>query len=479
MTTAAARDVLWTQAEADDATGGHSTRPWQATGVSIDSRTVVEGDLFVAVRGPHFDAHDFVDQAFANGAACALINRIPRHHPDRKPLLIVDDTYSALRKLARAARQRSDAQRVAVTGSVGKTSTKEALAAALQPSGKVAATVGNLNNLWGVPLSLARMPRDAAFGVYEIGMNHAGEITPLARMVRPDVAIVTAVEAVHLEFFDSVEDIARAKAEVFDGLRRRGTAILNRDSRFFDLLAAEVAGRSIAHTVSFGAHDDADVRLIAYEAGVPSRVTADVMGERLDFTLALTGRHNAVNAMAVLATVKVLGADVGAAGVALGAMEAPAGRGKRLRIALPDGGAALVIDDSYNASPASMRAAFKVLGQASPGAGGRRIAVLGDMLELGHGSARAHAELADDLADSGVDVVLTTGDNMMHLYDALPRGHRGGHATRAEDLIPLLTHLLRDGDVVLVKGSNSQKLGIVVRALAAPGADAEHAVTGH
>ncbi|MGE0650140.1 MAG: UDP-N-acetylmuramoyl-tripeptide--D-alanyl-D-alanine ligase [Alphaproteobacteria bacterium] len=477
--TAGARDILWTQAEADDATGGHSTLPWQATGVSIDGRTVAAGDLFVAVRGPRFDAHDFVGQAFTNGAACALISRIPRNHPENKPLLIVDDTYSALKKLARAARQRSDARRVAVTGSVGKTSTKEALAAALQPSGKVAATAGNLNNLWGVPLSLARMPRDAAFGVYEIGMNHAGEITPLSRMVRPDVAIITSVEAVHLEFFDSVEDIARAKAEVFDGLRRRGTAILNRDNRFFDLLSAEAVGRSISHIVSFGAHADADVRLLDYKAGAPSRVTADVMGEHLDFTFSLPGRHNAVNAMAVLAAVKVLGADVGAAGAALGAMDAPAGRGKRLQVTLPDSGTALIIDDSYNASPASMRAAFKVLGQESPGTGGRRIAVLGDMLELGPGSARAHAELADDLADTGVDVVLTTGDNMMHLYDALPRSHRGGHAARADDLIPLLTHLLRDGDVVLDKGSNSQKLGIVVRALVQSGADAQHALPGN
>lgn len=457
---------LWTSAEAEHATGGHSTRPWQATGVSIDSRTLRKGDLFVAIRGPRFDAHDFLGEAFAAGAACALVSRIPRGHESGLPLLIVEDTYSGLTRLARGARQRCDALRVAVTGSVGKTSTKEALAAALGASGKVAATVGNLNNLWGVPLSMARMESDCDFGVFEIGMNHAGEITPLSRIVRPEVAIITTVEAVHLEFFDSIEGIARAKAEIFDGLRPRGTAILNHDNPFFDFLVAEAAGRGIAHTVSFGAHADADVRLVAYQSGTPTEVTADVMGQRLRFTLSLPGHHSALNAMAVLAAVKVLGADLTGAVAALGAMDAPAGRGKRLRFTLPDGGTITVIDDSYNASPASMRAAFKVLAQAAPGAGGRRIAVLGDMLELGHGTTRAHAELAEDLLAAGVDLVLTTGDNMMHLDDALPRAKRGGHGATAGDLVPLLTRRLRDGDVVLVKGSNSQNLGLVVDTLA-------------
>lgn len=460
---------LWTQAEAEHATGGHSTDPWSANGVSIDSRSLVAGDLFVAIRGPRFDAHDFLADAFAAGASCAMVNRIPRNISDDQPLLIVEDTYSGLKALARSARQRCQARRIAVTGSVGKTSTKEALAAALAPSGKIAATIGNLNNLWGVPLSLARMPRDTAFGVYEIGMNHAGEITPLSRIVRPDVAIITTVEAVHLEFFDSLEDIARAKAEIFDGLRGRGTAVLNRDNRFFDFLVEEAAVRSIENIVSFGADAAADARLVSYEAGTPAKITAEIMGESLEFTLALPGRHNALNAMAVLAAVKVLGADLRGAADALGQMEAPAGRGKRIRVALPGGGEALVIDDSYNASPASMHAAFKVLAQARPGAGGRRIAVLGDMLELGAGSARSHAELADDLMAAGTDLVLTTGDNMLHLDDALPRRVRGGHGACAEDLVVLLARLLRDGDVVLVKGSNSQKLGTVVRALAKPG----------
>ncbi len=457
--------ALWTDTEAEQVTGGHSTRPWQASGVSIDSRSLQPGDLFIAIRGPRFDAHDFLDEAFDAGAACALVNRIPRGHPAEHPLLMVEDTYTGLQKLSRAARQRGDAHCVAVTGSVGKTSTKEALAAALRPSGKVAATVGNLNNLWGVPLSLARMERDCKFGVFEIGMNHAGEITPLARMVRPDVAIITTVEAVHLEFFDSIEGIARAKAEIFDGLAPDGTVVLNRDNGFFDFLCGEARARGIKHIVSFGAADNADVRLKEYHPGNPTQVCADVMGERYAFSISLPGRHSALNAMAVLAAVKVLDADLAGACNALGAMDAPAGRGKRVHIALPDGGDVLLIDDSYNASPASMRAAFKVLEQATPGADGRRIAVLGDMAELGRGTTLAHADLADDLLAANVDLVLTTGDNMLHLDDALPRSKRGGHAAAAADLATLLMRDLRNGDVVLVKGSNSQNLGVVVRAL--------------
>ena len=256
------------------AVAGHGRRR------SIRARSA-PGDLFVAIRGPRLDGHDFLDQAFANGAAAALVSRIPRGQGDAHPLMIVEDTYSGLKQLACAARRRARAKCVAVTGSVGKTSTKEALAAALAPSGPVAATYGNLNNLWGVPLSLARMPAHAAFGVFEIGMNHAGEITPLVRMVRPEVAIITTVEAVHLEFFDSVEGIAHAKAEIFDGLRPDGTAVLNRDNRFFEFLCEEAESRGIERIVSFGEDARADVRLISY-TGRPARAcsSADVLGER-------------------------------------------------------------------------------------------------------------------------------------------------------------------------------------------------------
>jgi UDP-N-acetylmuramoyl-tripeptide--D-alanyl-D-alanine ligase len=471
----APRDVLWTSDEADDATGGYSTQPWQATGVSIDSRSLTPGDLFIAIKGPNRDAHEFLGEAFDAGAAAALVARIPRGHERQIPLLIVDDTYIGLKKLARGARRRTSARVVGITGSVGKTSTKEALAAALAPSGKVSASAGNLNNQWGVPLSLARMPADADFGVFEMGMNHAGEISSLSRMVRPEIAVINAIEEVHMEFFDDLEGIARAKAEIFDGMDG-GTAVINADTPYFDLAAGIARDSGVTDIVGFGENAAADARLTAF-VPVPggAEIEANILGHSVSFRLAQPGHHSAINAMAVLATVVRAGADLDAATAALAAIEAPAGRGRRVKVAI-DGGTVTVIDDSYNASPASMRAAFEVLARMEPGPGGRRVAVLGDMLELGAGAALAHQELADDLLAAGVDLVLTTGANMMHLDDALPRSKRGGHSKRAKDLPALLRESLMDGDVVLVKGSNGQRLGEVVAALMAPAVSSEPAM---
>ena len=458
---------LWNAAEVEAATGGHSTAPWQASGVSIDTRTINPGDLFIAIRGQRYDAHNFLEDAFAAGATAAMVSRIPQDHGGGHPLVIVHDTTVGLRKLAGAARKRTAARIIAITGSVGKTSTKEAMAAALAPLGTVSASLGNLNNRWGVPLSVARMPADAEFGVFEVAMNHAGEITPLTRLVRPDIAIVTTVDAVHLEFFDSVEDIALAKAEIFYGLDPTGVAILNADNPYYPLLCDEARTRGIANILSFGENERADVRLTGFHANGTSRITCDVMGKKMDFALALPGRHSAQNAMAVLAAVRALGGDLALAAEALGNMATPVGRGRRAMVQLASGGTATMIDDSYNASPASMRAAFRVLKETEPGDGGRRIAVLGDMAELGPGSARAHEELAQDLLAADVDLVLTTGANMMHLDDMLPRQKRGGHAMRTEELVRLLEGVLRPGDVVLVKASRSQHLGQVVDALCA------------
>ncbi|HSR56290.1 MAG TPA: UDP-N-acetylmuramoyl-tripeptide--D-alanyl-D-alanine ligase [Alphaproteobacteria bacterium] len=469
---------LWTAAEAEDATGGHSTSDWEATGVSIDTRSLAPEDLFIAVRGERLDGHDFLSDAFASGAAAAMVNRIPRDHGGGHPLLIVDDTYAGLKKLAKASRRRMAGKVVAITGSVGKTSTKEALAAALAPLGKVSASEGNLNNRWGVPLSLTRMPEDADFGVFEVAMNHAGEITPLTRLVRPDLAIVTTVNAVHLEFFDSVDEIALAKAEIFDGLDPTGIAILNADNPYYDFLKSEAASRGIANFISFGESEGADARLTGFQANGTSRVTCNILGEEMAFELSLPGRHSAQNAMAVLAAVRALGGDLKAAAAALGTMATPQGRGRKVDIMLPGGGSALVIDDTYNASPASMRAAFRVLQETEPAPGGRRIAVLGDMLELGAGSARAHEELAGDLLGTGVDLVLTTGDNMVYLDDTLPRKNRGGHVGRPEQLVPLLEDLLRPGDVVLIKASHGQNLGRVVDALASVDEDRKRTANG-
>jgi UDP-N-acetylmuramoyl-tripeptide--D-alanyl-D-alanine ligase len=456
---------LWTAAEAEAATSGHSTAPWEASGVSIDTRSIEPGDLFIAVRGENYDAHDFLENAFDGGAATAMVGRIPQDHGGGHPLLIVDDTYAGLRRLARAARRRTKAKVIGITGSVGKTSTKEALAVALGPSGKVTASRGNLNNIWGVPLSIARMPADTTFGIFEVAMNHAGEITPLSRLVKPDIAIVTTVDAVHLEFFDSVEEIAHAKAEIFDGMDSSGTVILNADNAYFELMSSEAKARGITDIITFGENNDADVRLTDFQANGTSQISCEILGEAMAFPLALPGRHSAQNAMAVLAAVKAAGGDLAAAAQALGTMATPEGRGRRVAIELPGGGTATIIDDAYNASPASMRAAFGVLSQTEPGAGGRRIAVLGDMLELGHGSARAHEELAPDLLAANVDLVLTTGANMMNLDDTLPRRKRGGHTARAEDLVPLLLDVLKPGDIVLVKASHSQQLTQVVEAL--------------
>jgi len=463
---------LWNAAEVEAATDGHSTAPWKVTGVSIDTRTIKPGDLFIAIRGERYDAHNFLEDAFSAGAAAAMVSRIPQNHGGGHPLVIVDDTYVGLRKLARAARKRSKAKIIAITGSVGKTSTKEAMAAALAPLGAVCASEGNLNNLWGVPLSVARMPADTDYGIFEVAMNHPGEITPLTRLVRPDIAIVTTVDAVHLEYFDSVEDIALAKAEIFDGLNIDGIAILNADNPYYALLCEEARDRRITNFISFGEDGQADVRLTEFHANGRSQITCNVMGEALNFTLALPGRHSAQNAMAVLAAVRALGGNLELAATALGTMATPEGRGRKVVVQISGGGTATMIDDSYNSSPTSMRAAFLVLKETDPGTGGRRIAVLGDMLELGPGSARAHEELAQYLLAADVELVLTTGDNMVYLDDTLPRPMRGGHTTRAEELVPLLKGVLRPGDVVLVKASHSQDLGQVVDALS-PASNAE------
>lgn len=459
---------LWTSADADAATGGYSTQPWQASGVSIDSRTVRPGDLFVAIKGPKVDAHEFVAEALARGGAAAMVSRIPRGLPEGAPLLIAGDTFTGLNDLARAARKRAHAHIIAVTGSVGKTGTKEALKLALAGQGRTAVNEGSLNNQWGVPLSLSRMPKDAAYGVFEIGMNDAGEIVPLSRLARAHTAIVTTVEGVHTAFFKSVDEIAAAKAEIFAGMDG-GTAILNRDNAYFDTLADAARAGGVDRIVGFGMAEAAEARLIDYvpEPGA-SRLAVDIEGRRITYRLGVPGRHWAINSLAVLAAVRAAGADVEAAAAALKAMQAPKGRGERHIVPLA-GGSFTLLDESYNASPVSMGAAFEVLATAPTGAGGRRIAVLGDMLELGPDSPRLHASLAGDLIKAGIDLVCTAGTDMMHLQDALPRLMRGGHACKAKDLAPLVRTLVKPGDVVAVKGSQASRMACIVDALLSGG----------
>jgi len=466
--------ALWTAAEAERATGGRPTRDWSAAGISIDSRSVAPGDLFIALAGPTFDGHDFVASALAAGAAAAMVSRVPDGLPSDAPLLVVDDTMTALERLGTASRARcASAAVIGVTGSVGKTGTKEALRTVLAEQGPTHASAASFNNHWGVPLSLARMPRETRFGVFEMGMNHPGELARLTGFVRPDVAIVTTVEPAHLGHFASVEEIADAKAEILLGVPPRdGTAILNRDNPHFARLRAAAERQGIGRILSFGAASDADIRLLEADLGATgSRVSALVLGRRLDYVVANPGRHWVLNTLAVLGTVQAAGGDVAAAADALSRLQGLAGRGRQhgIRVAGGGGGAAVLIDESYNASPASMRAAISVLAATQPAANGRRIAVLGDMLELGEQSPQLHAELAEPLKQATINHVFTVGRDMKSLHDALPGSMRAGHADRSVDMAPVVASFIRPGDVVTVKGSLGSRMAEVVKVLLAGG----------
>lgn len=467
--------LLWTAAEAAAATGGEA-RGWDGvSGVSIDSRTLAPGDLFVALAGESRDGHEFVAQALANGAAAAMVSRVPDGLPAGAPLLLVNDTLEGLRALGSAARARSAARVIAVTGSVGKTSTKEMLRAMLAPQGATHAAEKSFNNHWGVPLTLARMPAATRWAVIEMGMNHPGEITPLSRLARPHVALITAVEAVHLAAFDSVEQIADAKAEIFAGLEPRGVAILNRDNPHFARLVRQAGA---ARILSFGTAD-ADLLLEqATIAGLATVVRARILGQPVAIKLGAPGAHFALNAVAALGAVTAVGADLARAGLAMADWAPPEGRGQRWRIDLgPAGldGAITLIDESYNANPASMRAALAVLA-ASPvthGAGrisrGRRLAFLGDMLELGPTEHALHAGLAALPEIDRIDQLHLAGPRMRSLHEALPAGKRGEWFEDSAALAERARRLVDAGDVCMVKGSLGMAMRRVVEAIKALG----------
>ncbi len=461
-----AAPVLWTAKEAALATGGRVASPWEATGVSIDSRSIKPGDLFIALSGPAFDGHDFVARAFEQGAVAAVVRQVPEGLSEER-FLIVSDTMIALGGLGRGARERTEARIAAVTGSVGKTGTKEALRFVLSAQGTVCANEGNLNNQFGLPLSLSRMPSDVDFGVFEMGMNHSGELIPLSRMARPHVALITTVEAVHSANFSSVEDIALAKAEVFLGLETGGTAVLNRDNSHFRFLVEKARACGAKTIIGFGVHGDADFLLtgLALDDG-GSRVEARLRGADITYRIGAPGRHWALNSLGVLACVSALDADVKAAACALEGLRPFEGRGRHRKVHLP-GGDFTLIDESYNASPISMNAAFEVLAACRPTSGGRRIAVLGDMLELGEDAGILHEALAEPLERLGIDLVFTAGPEMARLAQALPRFMCGGHALDASGLAPLVSAAVRPGDVVCVKGSAGSRTGHVVQALTA------------
>ncbi len=459
--------ALYTPEEILAATGGTARGTLaDVTGISIDTRTLELGDAFFAITGENSDGHAYVAKALENGASLAVVaaDRV-QGLPDG-PLVVVPDVLGALTDLGKAARARSEARIVAVTGSVGKTTTKEALRLALSADGETHASAASYNNHWGVPLSLARFPRSARYGVFEVGMNHPGEITPLVRMVRPHVAVITTVEAVHIAQFSGIEEIADAKAEIFDGLEPGGTAVLNRDNPLFDRLVASARAKGVKNIVSFGADPACEVRLkdvVLHPAC--STVVANVLGTPVTFKLGMPGRHIVQNALAVLAAVRLLGGDLALAAVALARLRPPPGRGVPVSLSV-SGGTATLLDESYNANPASMRAAIDVLSRTPVGPRGRRIAVLGDMLELGTEGAQHHRELAEALEAGKIDRVFCAGPLMHALWEALPSSRKGGYAVHASHLEPLISAAIRAGDTLMVKGSNGSRMGPLVKALA-------------
>lgn len=463
---------LWTPDALEAATGGRLVgAPKPVSGASIDTRTLKPGDLFFAIRGDARDGHDFVRDALSRGASAAVVaaDRVGEFAGAGAVLAVpgggADPVLDAMRALGLAARARTQAQIVAVTGSVGKTGTKEALRHVLSAQGPTHASAASYNNHWGVPLTLARMPRASRYGVFEIGMNHGAEILPLVAQVRPDVALVTTVEPVHIEHFRSLSAIADAKGEIFSGLSAGGVAVINRDNPSFSRLAAHAQASKAGRIVSFGEHPQADVRAnrIVLRPDL-SVVDVSVMGIPVTYQLGTPGRHVAMNSLGVMAVIHALGADLARAALSLAGLRPPVGRGERTALRIGEGEAFLV-DESYNANPASVRAALATLAAVETGPRGRRIAVLGDMLELGASSEEHHRGLAQAVEAAGIDTVFTAGPMMRHLFEALPVSRRGVAAATSADLVEPLSGALRAGDAVMVKGSNSIRMGRIVEAL--------------
>jgi UDP-N-acetylmuramoyl-tripeptide--D-alanyl-D-alanine ligase len=432
-------------------------------GISIDTRTLEEGDVYFSIKGDAHDGHDFAGAALAKGAALSVISQERAEElADVTPALVVPDVLRALEAAGKASRERTKAKIVAVTGSVGKTGTKEMLRLGLEGQGATHASVASYNNHWGVPLTLARMPASTRYGVFEIGMNHTGEIIPLTKMVQPDVAVITTVEPVHIAHFPSIEAIADAKAEIFFGVKRGGTAVLNKDNAQFARLAnhARAAGLTL---MTFGSDASCDARLVRadpFDDG--SMVTAVVAGEPVTYRLGAAGRHLVLNSLGALLAIHLLGADVARAATTFGEFSAPKGRGARITLKV-EKGSALLIDESYNANPASMRAALAVLGSVA--VEGRRVAVLGDMLELGATSGELHKGLVE-VVDDNADLVFASGEQMRGMYEALPQAKRGAWAATSDEIKSKVISALKADDAVMVKGSLGSRMGPIVEALA-------------
>jgi UDP-N-acetylmuramoyl-tripeptide--D-alanyl-D-alanine ligase len=460
--------ALWTTDAMASAMGAKrlGALPEAVFGLSIDSRSLTPGDAFFAIQGDNRDGHDFVAAALAAKAGLAVIAADQRSQfPSDAPLLVVPDVLAALRALAVAARARMQAKVIGVTGSVGKTGTKEALRLALSKDGETHASVASYNNHWGVPLSLARCPASAHYAVFEMGMNHEGEIEPLSRLVRPHVAIITTIAPVHLEYLGSLTRIADAKAEIFFGIEPGGAAIINRDIAQFAHLKRRAKVAGVTRIVSFGEHETADARLIKCALQPSSStVEAKILCIDLAYKIGAPGRHLVINSLAVLAAAELVGADLALAALALAEFAPVSGRGAPIAIELP-GGPALVLDESYNANPASMVAALEVLGRAPIGSQGRRIAVLGDMLELGPKGRALHRALLDAVLANAVDLVFCCGPLMQALWQALSAGRRGGYAEDSAALETQVLRAIRAGDAIMVKGSLGSRMAPIVKAL--------------
>lgn len=458
---------LWTKEELEKASGATLGEQVEVQGVSIDSRHVQEGDLFVAIKGERFNGHDYVAGSFDQGAVAALVSEAPKGLKDDIRLLHVEDTLKGLEKLGAYRREQMQGKVLGITGSVGKTSTKEMMAHALSALGRTHATLGNLNNHIGLPLTLSRMPKNTEYAVIEMGINHPGEMQPLTTLARPHVAMVTTVASVHLEHFDSEQEIAREKAQIFLALEEDGVAVMNRDNVHYDFMCGLVDDFKVRKVVTFGKHQDADARLVNYSENEKNQgvVDAKIHGEPLNFVLGVAGEHMAMNAVGVLASIHAAGADVKQAAKALETYQAKSGRGKVEEVVVA-GKTLFVMDDSYNASPMSVAAGLKNLTSfAKHRASGRTIAVLGDMFELGESAPQLHASLAKNIVENHIDLVFTAGELMRHLHEAIPANQQGEHYKNAEEAGQKLQAHLQTGDILLVKGSRGMQMEKVIQQL--------------
>ncbi len=474
---------LWTTEDMIAAMAGRpfGTLPQGITGISIDSRSIASGEAFFAIKGDRVDGHDYASMAMANGASLLVVSEARLAGLGRLtvPMIVVEDVLAALERLAVASRQRSRAQIIAVTGSVGKTTTKEMLRHVLSPSGKVHASVASFNNHWGVPLTLARMPLDTHFGVFEVGMNHPGEIRPLVQMIRPHVAVITTIAPAHLGNFKSIKEIATAKAEIFEGLVPGGHVVLNRDNDQYNFLERTAQALGIGNIHSFGQHAKAEYRLAEFNGSdESSALWLTIDGDTLEVAIGAPGRHIAENALAALGVVTLVGADLDKAIDALATLQPEKGRGQRHKLRLGVGSLTL-IDESYNANPASMRAAIALLAAAVPSGYGRRIAVLGDMLEMGEFAERVHADLAGPLLAAGIEHVWLAGKDMQALRESLPDSVAVEYRETTAELKDYVLNSVEPGDVLMVKSSLGIGFGKIVAALLdkfAPFADTQREI---